>query len=359
MWHRNECLQPQQNPTKGLTLRHIRKLKNWSSFIVLILVLLLLTFNALAQENNMNSYQQLLKQPEKIVSQLANGSINLDQIPNPHWDKDGCVACHNKKPKGKVLHLRSKKVNDTCNNCHEALTEHNDSHNYSHPVDVKASTKMKKQMNKDFRQSLKSTKGIVGCTTCHDLSIQCVPKYAQYEKLNPKFFRGGAYRNRTDICFQCHDDKSYKRLNPHEQIDDRGEIVIERCGICHRTLDGLTEAKSIEQVDFNLSEDLSKMCTGCHPWTPHPGGQFSFFKQGKDNKKHLQQLPKLLRKQYDRMQQSSDVLLPLEPKTDKIFCATCHNPHEKGVIKNTRAAAGAGSKYRLRKTNICGQCHNV
>ena len=65
-----------------------------------------------------------------------------------------------------------------------------------------------------------------------------------------------------------------------------------------------------------------------------------------------------MKEYYDEQQQDSDVLLPLEPGTGKVFCGTCHNPHEAGVVKNAAATKGAGSKQRLRMVDICEQCHD-
>jgi cytochrome c peroxidase len=50
--------------------------------------------------------------------------------------------------------------------------------------------------------------------------------------------------------------------------------------------------------------------------------------------------------------------LPLDPGTGKVTCATCHNPHEKGVIKG-RGDWGADSVRRLRSEGleICQYCH--
>ena len=326
----------------------------WYGRFLFILFALFWGVIAQAQENKMTK-QQILKQPATIPARVAAGKISLEQIPDPHWQVDGCLACHRKKPDKKGLHLRNENIDHTCNNCHSVLSDHS----YIHPSDIKPSNKILKRMNKDFRKTIDRSKGKLSCITCHNLPKQCLPEHRKEKGLNPKFFRDGPYRKRIEICFQCHDKNAYKRLNPHDQIDAKGRIRKGRCGVCHKTLDGLTEALTIDDVDFNITDNLAKMCTGCHPWKPHPGGLSGPKRESLDKAKHLQIPPRDIKMYYDKQQKNGDVLLPLEPGTGKIFCGTCHNPHEKGIIKNPAAAKGADAKNRLRTGNICGQCHDI
>ena len=44
----------------------------------------------------------------------------------------------------------------------------------------------------------------------------------------------------------------------------------------------------------------------------------------------------------------------------RMHCATCHNPHPKGIIGRKEAALGAGEKYFLRiprTHDLCVVCH--
>ena len=44
----------------------------------------------------------------------------------------------------------------------------------------------------------------------------------------------------------------------------------------------------------------------------------------------------------------------------RMHCATCHNPHPKGIIGRKKAAIGAGEKHFLRipkDYDLCGVCH--
>lgn len=324
----------------------------WFIWFVVLLGAVSWTTVLQAQDDKMKTQQELLQQPDKIATQVRTGKINLQQVPDPHWKKNGCVACHTKTPDKNGLYLRNKNIDLVCNNCHGLISNHT----YIHPSGMRPSKKIAKRMSKEFRSAVRKGGGVVKCTTCHDLSKQCKIDNISEKQLNPRFFRAGPYHERTEICYHCHNDDAYKRLNPHDQITKRGKIREERCGVCHRTLDGLKDAKSIDQVDFNMTRDLSKMCTGCHPWKPHPGGSFSFGKKKPPN--HLVKPRTDIKEFYDMRQAESDVLLPLEPGTGKVFCGTCHNPHAKGVIKNPAAAWGAGSKQRLRMVELCTQCHD-
>jgi len=56
---------------------------------------------------------------------------------------------------------------------------------------------------------------------------------------------------------------------------------------------------------------------------------------------------------------SRGVYLPLY--NDVIFCGTCHNPHQEGVIQRKEAVAGAGERYFLRLNGgkeLCLVCHH-
>jgi hypothetical protein len=95
---------------------------------------------------------------------------------------------------------------------------------------------------------------------------------------------------------------------------------------------------------------------GCHKKRAHPGALFKFGMQGK-SLEHMVVPSDAIAKKMVKSQQSGHITLPLEPGSEKIFCGTCHNVHEKGVIKRALAAKGADSKNRLREQQICINCH--
>ena len=95
---------------------------------------------------------------------------------------------------------------------------------YIHQADVNPSDEKKTKIPPD----LPLEDGKVTCLTCHDLYRQC-----QKQEVDKVSLRGMPYRKATDFCFKCHDQKSYVMLDPHEQLDKKGEIVTEKCLYCH------------------------------------------------------------------------------------------------------------------------------
>ena len=280
------------------------------------------------------------------------------QFYNPHWQNDGCLSCHKEKPKKNNLNrnnlkLHATDINKLCNSCHRSISKHK----YIHPFGMAPSRSIKKNMPGSFSKAVKRGKGKLTCITCHDLPMTCLPQGKSKKGLNPLFFRGGPYKTRTQLCYRCHDKSKYKRLNPHDQISKKGVLNEKTCTVCHVSLEKLKTAKSINDVDFHSQEDLSAICSGCHPVKPHPGGSFSFF-SNKKGPNHLVKPPEDILEHKKKMEKKNNVIFPLEPGTGKVFCGTCHNPHEKGVIKVKAAAKGADADKRLRMQKICSNCHN-
>ncbi|UCE89231.1 MAG: hypothetical protein JSW10_13260 [Pseudomonadota bacterium] len=249
------------------------------------------------------------------------------------------------------MKLRDSNIDRSCRECHESFPDGS----YHHPTGVAVPEKMKREMSKPFRASLRREDQKVGCATCHASPIQCLPERAGERAANPMFLRQGPYRLRTGVCFNCHNRDAYQRRNPHDQITKKGKLREETCLICHIETPDLYTAKSIDQVRFNLDNDLSEICMACHPWTPHPGGTLQFFRGGSPN--HLVRPSPAVAQRMKDMQQQSQVSLPLDPTNGKIFCGTCHNPHEKGVVKTPAGARGADAPQRLRVRPICTNCH--
>lgn len=297
---------------------------------------------------------------EESATMLSEGQQHKTQkqMKNPHWRVDSCQACHKEKPKKNNLKrnnlkLHTSDINKLCNSCHTSVSKHS----YIHPFGMTPSKKIMKNMPASFKKAVKRGDGKLTCISCHDLPMTCLPAKKSKQGLNPLFFREGPYDTRTELCYRCHDKSKYKRLNPHDQIDKNGKLNVKTCTICHKSTDKLKTAKNITEVDFNYDGDLSSMCAGCHPVKPHPGGSFSFF-SSKKGPNHLVKPPEEILKHKIKMEQKNDIILPLDPGNGKVFCGTCHNPHEKGVIKVKAAAKGADEKKRLRMQKICTNCHN-
>jgi len=271
---------------------------------------------------------------------------------DPHWQGQECVACHRvTRPAKGEAPLRDGDETRLCLRCHDQA----DAHIPIHPVDLQPSNGLLKRMPEAFRRLRPGTRQMA-CTACHDPLLQCDKAKAAERPLNPGFLRGGPYRFRTDPCYQCHDRSAYQRLNAHDQVDEQGNIRKNRCRLCHRKVPTETPDGQVKNAGLSVAEDYKQICLNCHVWVVHPGGGLPFMDRGGTN--HLKIPPQPIRQRLEEMQEKNEVLLPREAD-GRIYCATCHNPHERGVVKNIQAAKGADEKNRLRMRPICDNCHDI
>jgi hypothetical protein len=148
-------------------------------------------------------------------------------------------------------------------------------------------------------------------------------------------------------------------INPHEQINDEGEVLWGRCLICHRNVPDPNKERSIKDVKLRYKEEIKDLCFRCHPVKIHPGSEgISPAMSGFVAPDHLVVPPrdKALNMRLSKKEVYTNI--PLDPANGKITCATCHNPHERGVLSG-RADWGADSSMRLRTEglDICQYCH--
>lgn len=302
------------------------------------------------------SEKQLFEQSDAIPRLLAQRKITAEQIPDPHWREDSCLACHRETPKGGDSKLRGKNIDGLCNNCHDTISLNT----YIHAVGMAPSEEKRNRMPAPFLQAIQRGGGVVTCITCHDLPMQCKKDRFKEKEANPLFIRGGPYfKGRTELCFNCHNPEHYARLNPHDQISDEGELNAQSCQVCHSVKPKQREVKSINDVSFNVSEDLKSLCTGCHPWSPHPGGEWAM--KDRRGPGHLVKPPEDILQQLKKTESGLNIILPLDPSNGRVFCSTCHNPHERGVQRDARSDRGADGPFRLRRGSeiaMCDSCHN-
>lgn len=293
--------------------------------------------------------RQLIRQAEAIAGMIEDKLLVKSQIPNPHWRKDDCVACHVSDPGegGSALKAQNDR---SCLYCHNA-----EDHLVTHPVNLEVGKNMLTQMSADFRQRLvKGNK--MNCITCHDVLMQCRKRPSAMRLRNSPFMRGGAYNTRTGVCYQCHDKAAYQKLNPHDQVSDGGVLNKDRCLVCHKGIPVQSAGGVVKNVALQSDSNRSEICLNCHRWQPHPGGNMTMFSGGKPPD-HLVVPSDRVRSTLLEMTKKNHLDMPLEPGSGKIYCATCHNPHERGVIKKVALAKGADEKNRLRSKRICINCH--
>jgi hypothetical protein len=268
---------------------------------------------------------------ELFVSRVSNTT-------DIHYSAKYCTECHVQTPleKGPKFLRYEGDFKGLCR-CH-----YNNTENYIHPVDLKPSEDLKPRIPSD----LPLQDGKVTCATCHDIVIQCTDKPLERVFLREqKFLRGAPYKNRTALCFKCHDQATYQKYNPHQQLNQSRQIVKSTCLYCHSEVPD--EGRATDQ-DVKLLANPELICVGCHSrMTVHPW-----------HVKHVGKPPFEIAKRIEELRDRYHIILPLD-EDGKITCATCHNPHEKGVIPDKRLGAkGASEKFRHRiRDNMCVKCH--
>jgi hypothetical protein len=285
---------------------------------------------------------------EEGEQQLMFTDESVTRSTNLHYTGEFCSECHEESPEkgGEKFLMFSGNYNQLCR-CHGYTSE-----NYIHPVNIEPSEEKKEKIP----DTLPLQKGNMTCSTCHDIYLQC-QRNMKTQKRNKFFLRGAPYARRTDLCFRCHDEAKYKRLDPHNQMDEDGEIIAEKCLYCHVEKPDVRRAtyKKAEGIHGEVVEligNLEVLCYRCH------------YKQSILHPINANHLRKPSEKTMENMKESEKqlgIILPLNYE-GKITCATCHNPHERGVIPTEKdSARGASEKFRLRvpgqSGEICSACH--
>jgi|GEM_PF-386233 len=167
-------------------------------------------------------------------------------------------------------------------------------------------------------------RGEIDCQTCHGIKdIKDIP-FDEVDKKADNFHRGGPYKQLTNFCYNCHKKEDYQRPNIHKLLDKKGEYDKKACEYCHKKAPDPKKEIVLEDLKFRLPPQ--KLCFGCHLKTPHLN---AFAHQVKADEK--------MRERIKQAEQKQGVILPLD-SDGKVMCATCHSPHEPGVISTTKPA---------------------
>jgi predicted CXXCH cytochrome family protein len=260
------------------------------------------------------------------------------QVINPHWTGKYCEECHvDKKPQQHNAPLKfGGDPIQLCNRCHTKAFVTIE----IHPVNVPVADEMKHRIPTTWPLY----NGKLSCLTCHDAIPQTYNDFP-VKWTNPRFLRGAPYQNKVDFCLTCHPKSKFEKENPHKkQLDAQGNIIKQSCLTCHEEAPDPDKNNNINTVALRGDS----ICLGCHP--EHSAGH---------------------RPLKGPIALSSDMLASIK-KADKerslkipfinnhMQCGTCHNPHEKGVLRQNDAAYGAGEKYFLRANgeyDLCIICH--
>jgi hypothetical protein len=252
---------------------------------------------------------------------VLTDSVNL----NPHGGKIFCLACHPDTPQsGAPVALRFPGESlRLCQRCHAGV-EH-------HPLGVTSTPATWKM---DFSRTPLEKEAVV-CISCHK-PPECLGAVGRE---NPRFLRGGPYNTVEEFCARCHEGKNFSTLNPHDQIDGSGEIYEKKCLYCHVVVPSVSAGAD----GLRYTDTLTALCISCHQTGPHPSGV-----------DHVTELPREMRDNLGEYEERRKVRLPLE-EDDHVTCITCHNPHERGLLKGA-GGIGADENKRLRLTTFNEQC---
>jgi hypothetical protein len=209
-----------------------------------------------------------------------------------------------------------------CQRCHSGV-EH-------HPLGVKSAPGTWKM---DFWKAPLENETVV-CITCHK-PPECLGTVGRE---NPKFLRGGPYNTVEEFCGRCHEGKKFSSLNPHDQIDETGTIYKQKCLYCHVTVPSTTAGDE----GLKFTDTLTALCVSCHQIGPHP------------TQEHQVSMTKAMLATLREYEERRMVRLPLD-EDNRVTCVTCHNPHERGLLKGP-AGVGADEDKRLRLTTMSEQC---
>ncbi|MBI5695091.1 MAG: cytochrome c3 family protein [Nitrospirae bacterium] len=194
---------------------------------------------------------------------------------NPHTAL-GCAACHGVNnpqagPDGKVPFAGGAGIKEACYACHDRSSN-------IHPVGQLPSMKVPAHLHLE--------EGRVSCNTCHDMHMQTTKDHLL------RGFADGRYKNRPDLCIDCHGEK-FVRKNPHVNQKERG-----LCVFCHQTEPGKMDTERTVRFRYGIL----RTCNFCH----NVVGQGHPVNVDKDVAP-----PRSLPRDVD----------------GSVTCATCHNPH--------------------------------
>ncbi len=272
-----------------------------------------------------------------LVGAASVGAANQDDIPvdfsgrDPNWNVhsgNNCDLCHMaSEPEPGVL--RAPGDYDRMCSCHDERAE------LPHPSGFKPSPAMLDRIPEEFPLF----DGRVNCATCHEIGRLCE------HDIDKQHFTRVQGDDPSTVCYQCHDVAKYHQNNPHQQLTAKGVLVRQKCLYCHETVPR-RRSDTFEVVTF-ISE-IEALCVRCHPMSVgHPAGGDHMVVPS------TEALARMM-----KLETEHGIILPLT-REGKVSCITCHNPHEKGVIPEERAAAkGADSEQRKRLPGaLCMECH--
>ena len=186
------------------------------------------------------------------------------------------------------------------------------------------------------------SEAVMTCLTCHAVQVQMYVN-AIAEKENRNFLRGVFPGDLINFCFNCHDRERFQKANPHQ-----GSMTNENKSFCYRCHTGDLPSGFDICFEASLKTKSPSLCLGCH---------------GNVSTEHMvhEQLEAVSLEKYEApLLRLEDEGIELPLAEGRMHCATCHNPHPKGIIGRKEGAIGAGEKHFLRISSVhdlCMVCH--
>ncbi len=246
-----------------------------------------------------------------------------------------CNSCHEGEPKkGRPALREQESPSEVCRRCHKYNSDGD--HHPSNPELEVVGDKCA-----EVAPSFPLFLGKMECLTCHQIHTE--DYYASGKK---NFLRGGPYKERQDICFECHKKELYVSYNPHkEMLTTEGELNYATCLFCHLYP---PDPKTDEAKTVKFRAAIAFLCWRCHK------PMIADFLN-----KHFLKKPSA--RTADSMLKGgvkNEVILPLD-SMGRVTCSTCHNPHQPGVMIKKWAKKGEGAPKKLRDSDICNVCHGA
>lgn len=264
---------------------------------------------------------------------------------NPHWNTTDCLACHEKMVDDKPSPIPLTSVNAICWKCHDGKRAHQE----VHPV-------ARRFAGKDVvaPAAWPIPNGELSCVTCHDFGRGHARGGPRPER-NAWMLRGYTGGSLSDFCAKCHvASPAHKPFNPHVMLDDKGEVNLRNCLLCHRETSDVIQHKTRTGQPDLLADPIS-LCVRCHQrhvdyfepghiGRPVPAGIRAYMLAREDLGMGTTLTPAEIARYegISRQPQRS----PLGPG-NRLVCSTCHNPHQHGLFPPNSPLGLGGMKVHV------------